>query len=36
MANETDNVEDKKGFWHNCIIARGFRFVKYNKAKKLL
>ncbi|MBR4146144.1 MAG: lasso peptide biosynthesis B2 protein [Lachnospiraceae bacterium] len=33
MADAT-NVE-KKGFWYNCIIARGFRFIKYNKAKKL-
>ena len=35
MANELENTESKSGFWHNCIIARGFRFVKYNKAKKL-
>ncbi|MBR4782099.1 MAG: lasso peptide biosynthesis B2 protein [Lachnospiraceae bacterium] len=35
MANESDNTEAKKGFWYNCILARGFRFIKYNKAKKL-
>lgn len=35
MSNETDIVEKKKGFWHNCFIARAFRFVKYNRAKKL-
>ena len=35
MANESENTETKKGLWHNCVIARGFRFIKYNKAKKL-
>ena len=35
MANEEENTESKNGFWHNCFIARAFRFVKYNRAKKL-
>ena len=35
MAEESENVETKEGFWHNCFIARAFRFIKYNRAKKL-
>ena len=35
MAAELDNTKPKKGFWKNCFIARAYRFIKYNKAKKL-
>ena len=35
MPNETDTNIPKKGWWNNSIFAKGFRFVKYNRCKKL-
>ena len=35
MVNESDNTETQKKWWHNCLIARIYRFVRYNKCRKL-
>lgn len=35
MVNEEEPKETKKSRWHNCIIAKAYRFIRYNRCKKL-